>query len=108
VANAQDQSGDIVAKIDHLLELYRLRKLLPNSTKRVGALQQISPFSAWIIYQLRTDPGTVRYGRGGHEDGAPFDGTGIGREWLLLICERILYELGSRSVRKRKKKGGIR
>ena len=46
----------------------------------------------------------MRYGRGGHEDGAPFDGTGIGRECLLLIWERILYELGSRSGRKRKKK----
>jgi glucoamylase len=32
-------------------------------------------------------------GYGEHEDGAPFDGTGIGRGWPLLTGERAHYEL---------------
>ncbi len=32
-------------------------------------------------------------GYGEHEDGAPFDGTGIGRAWPLLAGERAHYEL---------------
>lgn len=32
---------------------------------------------------------------GEHEDGAPFDGTGIGRPWPLLVGERAHYELAA-------------
>jgi glucoamylase len=32
-------------------------------------------------------------GYGEHEDGAPFDGTGIGRGWPLLTCDRAHHEL---------------
>jgi glucoamylase len=32
-------------------------------------------------------------GYGEHEDGSPFDGTGVGRLWPLLAGERGLYEL---------------
>jgi glucoamylase len=34
-------------------------------------------------------------GYGEHEDGAPFDGTGIGRGWPLLTGERAHYELAA-------------
>ncbi len=34
-------------------------------------------------------------GYGEHEDGAPFDGTGIGRGWPLLVGERAHYELAA-------------
>jgi glucoamylase len=34
-----------------------------------------------------------RYGE--HEDGAPFDGTGVGRGWPLLVGERAHYELAA-------------
>jgi len=42
-------------------------------------------------------------GYGEHEDGAPFDGTGIGRVWPLLTGERAHYELaaGHRDVAER-------
>ncbi len=42
-----------------------------------------------------------RYGE--HEDGAPFDGTGIGHGWPLLVGERAHYELaaGRREVAER-------
>jgi len=34
-------------------------------------------------------------GYGEHEDGGPFDGTGIGRPWPLLTAERAHYELAA-------------
>jgi len=34
-------------------------------------------------------------GYGEHADGAPFDGTGIGRAWPLLVGERAHYELAA-------------
>ena len=34
-------------------------------------------------------------GYGEHDDGAPFDGTGIGRAWPLLTGERAHYELAA-------------
>ena len=51
---------------------------------------------------LRTDtplgPLWRRYngdGYGEHEDGSPFDGTGVGRPWPLLTAERAHYELAA-------------
>lgn len=51
---------------------------------------------------LRTDtpcgPGWRRYnndGYGEHENGAPFDGSGLGRVWPLLTGERGHYELAA-------------
>lgn len=37
-------------------------------------------------------------GYGEHEDGAPFDGTGIGRVWPLLTGERAHFELAAGGV----------
>ena len=37
-------------------------------------------------------------GYGEHEDGSPFDGTGIGRAWPLLTGERAHYELAAGHV----------
>jgi glucoamylase len=34
-------------------------------------------------------------GYGEHQDGSPFDGSGIGRPWPLLTGERALYELAA-------------
>jgi glucoamylase len=50
--------------------------------------------------RTETDRGPVwhRYnddGYGEHADGAPFDGTGIGRGWPLLAGERAHYELAA-------------
>jgi len=41
-------------------------------------------------------------GYGEHKDGAPFDGTGIGRAWPLLAGERAHYELMAGRVEKAK------
>jgi len=46
--------------------------------------------------ELPAGPYWYRYnddGYGEHEDGSPFDGTGIGRLWPLLTGERAHYEL---------------
>ena len=37
-------------------------------------------------------------GYGEHEDGSPFDGTGIGRAWPLLTGERAHYELAAGNI----------
>ena len=42
-------------------------------------------------------------GYGEHEDGAPFDGTGIGRAWPLLTGERAHYELAAGRVENAKR-----
>jgi glucoamylase len=48
--------------------------------------------------QLPQGPCWYRYngdGYGEHEDGSPFDGSGIGRPWPLLAGERAHYELAA-------------
>ena len=52
------------------------------------------------LLKLETPKGATwhRYnddGYGEHEDGSPFDGTGIGRGWPLLTGERAHYELAA-------------
>jgi glucoamylase len=55
-----------------------------------------------IDHLLKVDtpygPAWHRYngdGYGEHEDGSPFDGTGVGRAWPLLTGERAHYELAA-------------
>ena len=55
-----------------------------------------------IDYVLRQElpygPGWRRYngdGYGEHDDGSPFNGTGVGRVWPLLAGERAHYELAA-------------
>ena len=55
---------------------------------------------ALLKTELPTGPCWRRYngdGYGEHEDGRPFDGTGIGRPWPLLTGERAHYEIASRN-----------
>jgi hypothetical protein len=52
--NAQDQSEDIVAKIDHLLERCTDSEIAAELNKKRWRSSANQPFSAWIIYQLRT------------------------------------------------------
>jgi glucoamylase len=60
-----------------------------NTVRVVDALLKVeTPYGpAWHRYN---DDG---YGE--HEDGSPFDGTGIGRAWPLLTGERAHYELAA-------------
>ena len=60
-----------------------------NTIKVIDSLLKINtPFGpAWRRYN--------QDGYGEHEDGSPFDGTGIGRPWPLLTGERAHYELAA-------------
>jgi glucoamylase len=51
-----------------------------------------------LLVDLPYGPGWRRYngdGYGEHEDGRPYDGTGVGRPWPLLAGERAHYELAA-------------
>lgn len=59
------------------------------------------------VLQIETPTGPTwhRYnddGYGEHQDGSPFDGTGIGRGWPLLTGERAHFELAAGRVEKAK------
>jgi glucoamylase len=61
-------------------------------------LNTIKVVDAVLRVKLPQGPCWYRYngdGYGEHEDGAPFDGIGIGRPWPLLAGERALYELAA-------------
>jgi glucoamylase len=61
-------------------------------------LNTIKVIDALLKVKLPQGPCWYRYnddGYGEHADGAPFDGTGIGRPWPLLAGERAHYELAA-------------
>lgn len=60
-----------------------------NTVKVIDSLLKVdTPYGpAWHRYN--------QDGYGEHEDGSPFDGTGIGRAWPLLTGERAHYELAA-------------
>jgi glucoamylase len=61
-------------------------------------LNTVKVIDALLKVNLPQGPGWYRYngdGYGEHEDGSPFDGTGIGRPWPLLSGERAHYELAA-------------
>jgi glucoamylase len=69
-------------------------------------LDTIRVIDATLKTETRTGPVWHRYnqdGYGEHEDGSPFDGTGIGRGWPLFAGERAHYELarGDRAAAER-------
>jgi glucoamylase len=61
-------------------------------------LNTVKVIDALLRINLPQGPGWYRYNRDGygeHEDGSPFDGSGIGRPWPLLAGERAHYELAA-------------
>lgn len=63
-----------------------------NTVKVIDALLKIETPSGPTWHRYNDD------GYGEHEDGSPFDGTGIGRGWPLLTGERAHYELSAGKV----------
>jgi glucoamylase len=58
----------------------------------------VKAIDALLKEETPSGPAWRRYdgdGYGEHEDGSPFDGTGIGRLWPLLTGERAHYELAA-------------
>jgi glucoamylase len=60
-----------------------------NTVKLVDSLLRVKLPQGPCWYRYTGD------GYGEHEDGSPFDGTGIGRAWPLLAGERAHYELAA-------------
>jgi glucoamylase len=59
-------------------------------------LNTVRVIDATLKQETNTGPVWHRYnedGYGEHDDGSPFDGTGVGRGWPLLAGERAHYEL---------------
>jgi glucoamylase len=60
-----------------------------NTVKVIDALLRVKLPEGYCWYRYNGD------GYGEHQDGSPFDGTGIGRPWPLLAGERAHYELAA-------------
>jgi len=77
------------------LALVRFGLRAPDDPRIVNTIKVID---ALLRVRLPQGPCWYRYngdGYGEHEDGSPFDGTGIGRPWPLLAGERAHYELAA-------------
>jgi len=77
------------------LALVRFGLRAPDDPRIVNTVKVID---ALLRVKLPQGPCWYRYngdGYGEHEDGSPFDGTGIGRAWPLLAGERAHYELAA-------------
>jgi glucoamylase len=93
-AGTCDVAADELISTD-ALALVRFGLRAPDDPRIVDTVKVID-------HVLRVDlpygPGWRRYngdGYGEHDDGGPFDGTGIGRVWPLLAGERAHYELAA-------------
>ena len=92
--------GERTARAAHLispdsLALVRFGLRAPDDPRILNTVKMID---ALLKVQLPQGPCWYRYngdGYGEHEDGSPFDGTGIGRAWPLLAGERAHYELAA-------------
>jgi len=58
-----------------------------NTVQAIDAVLKVDTPHGPIWHRYNGD------GYGEHEDGSPFDGTGIGRAWPLLVGERAHFEL---------------
>jgi glucoamylase len=77
------------------LALVRFGLRAPDDPRILNTIKVIDEL---LRVQLPQGPAWYRYnydGYGEHEDGSPFDGTGIGRPWPLLAGERAHYELAA-------------
>jgi glucoamylase len=77
------------------LALVRFGLRAPDDPRIVNTVKVLD-----TLLKVETPYGPIwhRYnqdGYGEHADGAPFDGTGIGRAWPLLVGERAHYELAA-------------
>jgi glucoamylase len=77
------------------LALVRFGLRSPDDPRMVNTIKVVDEL---LRVKLPQGPVWYRYngdGYGEHEDGSPFDGTGVGRPWPLLAGERAHYELAA-------------
>jgi glucoamylase len=92
-----EQSLDVAEHIisPDALALVRFGLRAPDDPRIVNTIKVID---ALLKVETTGGPSWRRYngdGYGEHEDGGPFDGTGLGRPWPLLTAERAHYELAA-------------
>jgi glucoamylase len=92
-AFADEPAGTIVSPDALALVRFGLRRADdPRIVSTIAAIDAV------LKTETATGPVWHRYvddGYGEHEDGRPFDGTGVGRGWPLLAGERGHYELAA-------------
>jgi glucoamylase len=77
------------------LTLVRFGLRAPDDPRILNTIKIIDTL---LRAKLPQGPGWYRYngdGYGEHDDGSPFDGTGVGRPWPLLTGERAHYEIAA-------------
>src|SRR6267143_1849932 len=77
------------------LALVRFGLRSPDDPRMINTIKVVDEL---LRVKLPQGPGLYRYngdGYGEHEDGSPYDGTGLGRPWPLLAGERAHYELAA-------------
>ena len=92
-ASASIEAGSLISP--DALALVRFGLRAANDPR---ILDTITAVDFFLKRDLRAGPYWYRYnddGYGEHTDGAPFDGTGVGRLWPLLTGERAHYELAA-------------
>jgi len=85
---AQIVSPDALALVRFGLRAAEDPRVL-NTVRVIDALLEVNTPGGPAWHRYNGD------GYGEHEDGAPFDGTGVGRAWPLLTGERAHYELAA-------------
>jgi glucoamylase len=81
-------SPDALAYVRFGLRAPGDRRIL-NTLRVIDALLKVDTPAGPVWHRYTGD------GYGEHKDGAPFDGTGVGRAWPLLTGERAHYELAA-------------
>ncbi len=93
VAGSSARAVEVVSP--DALALVRFGLRAPDDPRILNTLKVIDEL---LRVKLPQGPAWYRYngdGYGEHEDGSPFDGTGIGRPWPLLAGERAHCELAA-------------
>jgi glucoamylase len=90
---SEEEAAEIVST--DALALVRFGLRAPDDPR---ILDTVKVVDAMLRVEAPTGSSWHRYnddGYGEHEDGRPFDGTGVGRAWPLLTGERAHYELAA-------------
>ena len=93
LGSGEARAGEVVSP--DALALVRFGLRAPDDPRILNTIKVVDSV---LRVKLPQGPCWYRYngdGYGEHEDGSPFDGTGIGRPWPLLSGERAHYELAA-------------
>jgi glucoamylase len=92
-AQSNEPAAEIVSPDALALVRFGLRSAkdprIVNTVKVIDALLKVDTPNGSAWHRYNDD------GYGEHEDGSPFDGTGVGRAWPLMTGERAHYELAA-------------